>query len=198
MIEQMTYRQLLLDALATMESCWNNLGDVALCLIFFEDRQNGCFPFEEGDEIPLDMGLLEASDIPSVHVLEDTINELLDVHTYIYNVNNLSEDLPEDEERSGKDGNYSYDPFPMNPRKTMEDLRLEASDFISYALADVMHSAYHLLYNREIPDDFEHDFFFPSEGTYALLASDDANVKALLSLAKFLEQKRDDASLLAS
>lgn len=92
MSEQLTYRDEIITTLSGLENTLNILGGLALSLVFFEDKQNNCFPFETGDDIPFSMDLVYASDISSAIILGDVMNEIEEVHAYLCNINSLSSD----------------------------------------------------------------------------------------------------------
>lgn len=193
MNEQLTYRDELIATLSGLENTLSILGGLGLSVVFFEDRQDKCFPFEDGDDIPFSLDLLIASEIPSARILGEVMMELEKVHAYLYNINNLSPDdftytkLSEEEMLSYDGG------FPVGSRDTLDDLKNEAADYISHAMAFVMNDCYFMKYNCEVPSDFQDDFYFPEESTFDILTSADININKLVDLAKFLLSKRDEA-----
>jgi len=70
------YRDGLITTLSGVENSMNILGGLSLDLIFFEDRNNNCFPFEDGDDIPFSVDLLLSSEIPSARILGEVLVEL--------------------------------------------------------------------------------------------------------------------------
>jgi len=60
-------------------------------------------------------------------------------------------------------------------------------------MAFLLNDCYFLKYNAHVPDDFPHDFYFPTEDTFDTLTGDDINVNKLVELAKLLLLKREEA-----
>lgn len=193
MNEPITYRDDLIATLSGLENSLFILGGLGLSLIFFEDKKNKCFPFEDGDDIPFSIDLLNASEIPSARILGEVMTELEEVHTYLCNINNISPDnftyvTLSEEEKLSYDGG-----FPIGARDTFDDLKNEVADYISHAMAFVMNDCYLLKYNVPAPENVAFDFYFPEENTFDMLICADINVNKLVELAKFLLMKRDEA-----
>lgn len=193
MNNQLFYREQLQAAIEVLEIGKNDLAAIAIHLVLFEDIKNNCVPFDDGDEIPADMSLMEGSDIESVMLIKEVILKLQEIHSYMLNINNLPPTEKSVQELSPEEMD-NYEPlYPVGTRNTPEDLNREAGDFISHIMSSVLHICYSLVYGHVPPENFPHDFYFPESDTYTLLEGEDINANTLLTLAKFLEEKRGEA-----
>lgn len=193
MTNQRSYNESLLCAVGELKTGCDELGALALSLIFFEDTQNGCHPFVEGDEIPLDLALLDASEIPSVKIIREVFMKMDKVFASLCNINHISSEFFQDEELSYEELIKQDPPYPIGPRDTFEDLKLETGNYISYVMLYTLSNCYSMLNGAEPSDDILGIFTFPEDKTYAMLVSDDSNVNTLVELVKFLHEKRDEA-----
>lgn len=150
MNDQHLYREQLLAAIEVIE-----IG---------KDMKNDCVPFEDGDEIPVDMALIENSDIPSIKLIKDVILKLQEIHSYILNINNFPQTDDSVYDELSPDELDSFEPlYPVGTRNTLDDLKRETGDFISHIMNSVLHICYCLIYGNEPPEKFPHDFYFPEE-----------------------------------
>lgn len=193
MNSQRSYNESLLCAVGELKTGCDELGGLALSLIFFEDTQNGDHPFVDGDEIPLDLALLNTSEIPSVKIINEVFMEMDRAFHSLCNINCLSSEYFQQEEVPYEELINQDPPYPIGARDTFDDLKLETGNYISYVMLYILSNCYSMLNGAEPSDDILQTFFFPADETYALLASDDSNVNKLVELAKFLHEKRDEA-----
>jgi len=194
MKDQHFYREQLLAAIEVIETGKDDLAAIALHLVLFEDMKNDCVPFEDGDEIPVDMALIDNSDIPSVKLIRDVILKLQEIHSYLLNINSFPQTDDSAYEELSPEELDSFEPlYPVGNRDTLDDLKRETGDFISHIMSSVLHICYCLIYGHEPPEKFPHYFYFPEEETYSLLESDDINTNTLIILARFLQEKREEA-----
>jgi hypothetical protein len=188
---QKTYRELLLDTIVTIENHLNNLLVLGMEMVMFEDRKAGLVPFEDGDEIPVYIDVFEASDIPAVQTIAHVVMLFQEICLSLRNINNFTaEEIDDRYPASGESQE------PDNEMSTDKDLSFE--DFKSQAyvcLSDTMYlcnsNAYWMIYGEEADDELHHDFYFPDAETYALLSADDANIRLLIDLTRYLESHRD-------
>lgn len=193
MIYQRSYNESLLCAVGELKTGCDELGGLALSLIFFEDTQNGSHPFVDGDEIPLDLALLKASDIPSVKIINEVFLEMDRVFASLCNINSISSEYFQQDELPYEELIKQDPPYPVGARDTFDDLKLETGNYISYVMLYILSNCYSMLNGAEPSDDILGNFYFPEDETYAMLASDDFNVNELLTLVKFLHEKREEA-----
>jgi len=188
---QKTYRELLLDTIVTIENHLNNLLVLGMEMVMFEDRKAGLVPFEDGDEIPVYIDVFEASDIPAVQTIAHVVMLFQEICLSLRNINNFTaEEIDDRYPASGESQE------PDNEMSTDKDLSFE--DFKSQAyvcLSDTMYlcnsNAYWMIYGEEADDELHHEFYFPDAETYALLSADDANIRLLIDLTRYLESHRD-------
>jgi len=191
MKSQRTYRELLIDTIVTIEHSFQSLLVLGMELIMFEDRKAGLVPFEDGDEIPVYIDVFEASDIPAVQTIAHAIMLFQEICLSLRNINNVT--------KEEIDNRYltSEGPRELAPEmSTDKDLSFE--DFKSEAylcLSDTMYfcnsNVYWMIYGEDADYELHHDFYFPGAETYQLLSADDANIRLLIDLSKYLEGHRD-------
>lgn len=191
---QLSYRDRLLASLDNLENSIHVLAAISLDLVFFEDRENHHFPFEDGDEIPFDFAVLDNSDIRLARILGDVIRQMNNVHMVLCNINNLPVNERPEVECSNPDEDEDDDcGFPRGNRETFEDLKCEAADYISHSMAFLLADCYFLIHGHDIPEDWGHDLYFPEKGTFDQLETEDTNADRLVALAKYLHAQRDAA-----
>jgi len=52
-------------------------------------------------------------------------------------------------------------------------------------------NAWWMIYGEEADDELRDAFYFPDAETYKLLSADDANIRLLIDLSRYLEGHRD-------
>ena len=188
---QKTYRELLIDTIIVIEGNFQNLLVLGMELVMFEDRQAGLVPFEDGDEIPVYIDVFEASDIPAVRAIAHVILLFEEICSSLRNINNVT--------REEIDIRYLTTEMPREVNAEMStDIDISFEDFRSevyVCLSDTMYfcnsNAYEMIYGEEADDELHEDFYFPKAETYTLLSTDDASIRLLSDLSRYLDGHRE-------
>ena len=191
MKSQKTYRELLIDTLLLIEGNYQRLLVLGIELVMYEDRKAGLVPFEDGDEIPIDIEVFEASDIPAVQTIAHAILLFQHICSTLRNMNTFT--IAEIDSRRSAAEHYQE---PEPEMSTDEDLSFEDFKSAVYiSLSETMYycnlNAYSMIYGEDASEDLRQDFYFPGEETYELLSSNDTNIRLLVNLSEYLEGHRD-------
>lgn len=185
---QKTYRDLIIDSIAVIEDNFQYLLILGMELIMFEDKKAGIVPFEDGDEIPVYIELFETSDIPAVQTIAQAALLFQEICFSLRNINNVTTKEIDDQ--------YPASGELETEMSTDKDLSFEeVKSEVYVCLSDTMYFcnsiAYWMIYGEDASDELQHDFYFPEAETYALLSTDDANIRMLTDLSRYLEGHRD-------
>lgn len=186
-----SYRELLLDVIATLDDTYQTLMQLGMAQVIYEDRRSGNLPFEDGDLIPVYLDVLEASDISVVRKIAAVVRLIPETRFFLCNINRITEEdlaqLYEDETDEPEPAAIAEAEIPLSQEKTMDDYQCDVYLCLSSLILSLNATAYWMKYEEEAPEVLMSTFYFPEEETYELFSSDDTNIQILISLSKKLQ-----------
>ncbi len=184
-----TYRELLLNTIASIEDGHQDLLVIGMELVMFEDRKAGNIPFEDGDLIPVYIDVFKASDIPAVQIIAGAVLLIPEICLSLRNINMVTDE--EIEQLYVTDSEETEPESPTGKELTMDDFISEVYLCLSDIIFFINSNAYWMIHGEEASEDVYTSFYLPEEETYELLGSTDNNIQMLVSLSKDLLYYRE-------
>lgn len=177
------YRISLLNAAALLQITLEELFTLGYNLVLFEDLQNGNMNFDDGEEIPCDIALLEASDDVAVKALVSCIYKVDKALDSLKNINLISEEELEEYL-------YSEEEDPSDSPRPRYSYWLEkTADFLDLQVFFLLKYCYCMAYDvPEVPDKIDPLITYPDENVLLMLKVGDHNVDLLSELSGFLSE----------